>query len=48
VKKGETEFTQTINSMQVEHKQVDKAKKGDSVGLKIDQPVRSGAKVYLT
>lgn len=44
--KGET-FTQKIGSMQVNHKNIDKAKKGDEVGLKIDQPVKVNALVYL-
>ena len=43
---GETDFTQIIESMEVEHKKVEEAKKGDSVGLKVDQKVREGYKVY--
>lgn len=43
---GETDFTQTVESMEVEHKKVEEAKKGDSVGLKVDQKVREGYKVY--
>lgn len=44
--KGET-FSQKISSMQVNHKEIDKAKKGDEVGLKVDQPVKVNALVYL-
>lgn len=47
ITKGDQEFTQTISSMQVEHQPVKSAKKGDSVGLKVDQPVKPGAKVSL-
>lgn len=47
ITKGDQEFTQTVNSMQVEHQPVKLAKKGDSVGLKVDQPVKPGAKVSL-
>lgn len=40
------EFEQEIASMQMEHEQVKKAKKGDSVGLKVSQPVKSGDVLY--
>jgi len=43
---GETDFTQTVESMEVEHQKVKEAKKGESVGLKIDQKVREGYKVF--
>lgn len=45
-KRGEAEFEQTVGSMQIEHAPVQKAKKGDSVGIKVDQPVKTGTKVY--
>ncbi len=41
-----TDFNQKVASLQVEHEKVKKAKKGDSVGLKINQKVREGYKVY--
>lgn len=40
------EFEQTIASMQVEHQNIDKAKKGDDVGVKLDQPAKDGDEVY--
>jgi len=43
---GEIDFIQNIESMEAEHKKVEEAKKGDSVGLKVDQKVREGYKVY--
>ena len=43
---GETDFTQIIESMEVEHKKVEEAKKGDSIGVKVSQKVREGYKVY--
>ena len=43
---GATDFTQTVDSMEVEHQKVQEAKKGDSVGLKVEQKVREGYKVY--
>ncbi|MBU1177022.1 MAG: hypothetical protein ABIG88_01565 [Patescibacteria group bacterium] len=46
--KGVTsDFEQNIDSMQVEHENVKVAKKGDAVGLKVDQQVREGDEVYL-
>src|SRR3989344_9632037 len=41
-----TDFNQKVKSMQLEHKEVKKAKKGGSVGLKINEKVREGYKVY--
>lgn len=41
-----TDFNQKVDSMQVDHKEVKKAKKGDSVGLKVSEKVREGYKVY--
>ena len=43
---GQTEFTQTVDSMEIEHKKITQAKAGDSIGLKVDQKVREGYKVY--
>jgi translation elongation factor EF-1alpha len=40
------EFEQAIVSLQVEHQNIDQAKKGDDVGVKLDQPVRNGDEVY--
>lgn len=42
----DTDFTQEVESMEVEHEKIKKAKKGDSVGLKIKEKVREGYKVY--
>ncbi len=41
-----TDFNQKVDSMQVDHKEVKEAKKGDSVGLKVGEKVREGYKVY--
>lgn len=43
---GEVDFTQEVESMEVDHKKIMKAGKGDSVGLKVPQKVREGYKVY--
>lgn len=39
-------FTQTVKSMQIEHKEVESAKKGDSIGMKVKDRVRGGDNVY--
>jgi|SRR3990167_7031788 len=41
-----TDFNQKVVSMQIDHKEVKKAKKGNSVGLKIKEKVRDGYRVY--
>jgi len=41
-----TNFEQEIKSMQIEHQQIEKAKKGDVIGLKINEKVREGDLVY--
>ena len=40
------EFEQEIASLQVEHQNIDQAKKGDNVGMIVDQPVKDGDEVY--
>ena len=42
----DTDFEQTVESMEVEHEKVQTAKKGDAFGLKVDQKVREGYHVY--
>jgi putative protease len=37
---------QSVDSMQIEHKEVQSAKKGDSIGLKVADRVRPGDNVY--
>ena len=40
------EFTQVVDSMQIEHQKIEKAKKGDEIGVKVDQPVKEKDLVY--
>ena len=47
IKGHTTDFTQKIESMQVEHKAINLATPGSSVGLKVKDRVRPGDKVYL-
>lgn len=46
IKGSLTDFKQKAESMQLEHKKIDKAKKGQAVGLKVSQQVREHDKVY--
>ncbi|KKS79911.1 MAG: hypothetical protein UV54_C0025G0003 [Candidatus Beckwithbacteria bacterium GW2011_GWA2_43_10] len=46
LKKGEEEFDQLVDSIQIEHKNIEKAKKGDEVAIKISRPAKQGAEVY--
>lgn len=41
-----TDFTTTVASMQIEHEQVEKVKKNDSLGVKVSEKVRKTDKVY--
>lgn len=41
-----TDFIQEVTSMQIEHRNVPEAGKGDSVGIKVLDRVRAGDKVY--
>jgi putative protease len=42
-----TDFDQVIESMQYDHKDVETAKKGQEVGIKVSEKVREGDEVYL-
>ncbi|MBU1091350.1 hypothetical protein KKA27_00570 [Patescibacteria group bacterium] len=46
IKRGEEEFEQKVESMQIDHKNVEKAKKEDEIAIKVDQPTKEGAEVY--
>jgi len=46
VQGGERNFVQEVKSMQVEHENIEKAKKGDAIGLKFDELVKPGDRVY--
>ncbi len=45
-KKGEEEFKQKIDSLQIDHESVESVKKGDSFGMKVSQPTKPGTEVY--
>lgn len=42
-----TDFDQDVESMQIEHKTITSAKKGDEIGIKVVEKVREGDEVYL-
>lgn len=46
IKGHSTDIEQDIDSIQIEHKEVEKAKKGDVIGLKVNDKVREGDEIY--
>jgi len=46
IKGHTTDFTQLVESMQIEHENVQTAKAGDSIGIKVKDAVRDHDKVY--
>ena len=47
IKGHTTDFELDIDSMQIERKDVEKAKKGDHIGIKVPEKVRPSDKVFL-
>ncbi len=43
---GERDFTQAVESMQIEHENIERAKSGDAIGLKLDEAAKPGDTVY--
>ena len=43
---GEVDFTQEVESMEIDHEKIKTAKKGDSIGMKISERVKDGYQVY--
>ena len=41
-----TNFEQTVESMQIEHRNIEKAEAGQIIGLKVKERVRENDKVY--
>lgn len=46
VKGHTTDFTSTVESMQIDHAEVKKAKKGDDIGIKVPDRAREHDEVY--
>ncbi len=41
-----SEFTQKVESLQIEHAEIEIAKKGDEFGLKVKKPVKPRTQIY--
>lgn len=41
-----SDFEQEVKSMQIEHKEIDEAKAGQTIGLKVDEHVRVHDTIY--
>lgn len=39
------EFSQEVKSMQIEHADIEIAKKGDEFGLKVDKPIKENSEL---
>jgi len=46
IKGGENEFTQIVESMQINRKNVESANAGDEIGILVKEKVRKGYKVF--
>ncbi len=46
IEKGEESFEQVVESMQIEHENIEKAEAGQAIGLKVEQRAKEGAKVF--
>ncbi|MCL5004471.1 MAG: hypothetical protein M1170_00795 [Patescibacteria group bacterium] len=46
IRGSHTDFTQKIDSMQYNHKEIDKAEEGQEVGIKVEEKARENDKVY--
>ena len=46
IKGATSDFTQTVDSMQVQHNKIEEAKQGDDIGMKVVEHVREGDKVF--
>ena len=46
VKGATTDFEQNVDSMQINHKEIQEAKPGDDIGMKLADNAREGDKVF--
>lgn len=47
IKGHTTDFTQKVESIQIENEKIESAKKGDKIGIKVSERVRPNDKVFL-
>jgi len=48
VKGATSDFTQKVDSMQIEHEKIEKAEAGQSIGMKVKEHTRNGDLVFKT
>lgn len=46
VTRGDQEFFETVGSMQVDHQEIQSARRGDEVAIRVNQPTKDGALIY--
>jgi len=46
VVRGDVKFTDTVTSMQLDHKSIKSGKKGNEVAVKVSEQAKEGAEVY--
>ena len=46
IKGGDTDFEQEVDSMQIDREPVEKAKKGDEIGIVVKEKVRKGYRIF--
>lgn len=46
IKGNTTDFEEMVDSIQIQHQNVEEAKKGDQVGVKVTEKVREGDEVF--
>ena len=47
IKGATTDFEQVVKSMQIEHESISSAKKGQMIGLKVENKVRPNDEVFI-
>jgi putative protease len=47
IKGATTDFEQVVKSMQIEHESINSAKKGQMIGLKVENKVRPNDEVFI-
>ena len=45
-RRGDEEYIETLNSMQFDHKDIHSAKKGQEVGVKVNEKIKEGFEVF--
>ncbi|RLG21240.1 hypothetical protein DRN74_03185 [Candidatus Micrarchaeota archaeon] len=45
-KGANVDFSQKVESMQIEHENIEEAKPGDDIGMKVEQKVHENVRVY--